>query len=110
MSPSVLVIGATRGLGAALVKQYASQSSAKVYATTRSDAGPSGFSEDIEWLTEIDLMNSSVGDTLVDKLKAKTKAPLDVVVSPAPPFAVPACNIGVWGVQRGRNALLMPLL
>ncbi|KXJ93886.1 oxidoreductase [Microdochium bolleyi] len=80
MSPSVLVIGATRGLGAALVKQYASQSSAKVYATTRADAGPDEFPASVVWLTGVDLMNSSVGDSLVDKLKAKTKAPLDVVI------------------------------
>lgn len=97
MSPSVLVIGATRGLGAALVKQYASQSSTKVYATTRSNAGPSGFPENVEWLTEIDLMNSSVGDTLVAKLKAKTNAPLDVVVRNPPLFAVLTYNVGARG-------------
>lgn len=82
MTLSVLIIGATRGLGAALVKQYASRGqSTKVYATTRKDSAPSsGSPDDVQWLAGIDLMDSSVGDVLVAKLKEKLDGKLDVLV------------------------------
>jgi len=90
MTLSVLIIGATRGLGAALVKQYAPRGqSTKVYATTRNNsAPPSDFPAGVEWLNGIDLMDSSVGDALVTKLKGKLDGKLDVLVGfpifPAP--------------------------
>lgn len=78
--PSVLVVGATRGLGAELVKQYASRDSASsVYATSRSDKKPEGFPENVKWLSNIDLTSSSVGDELTKQLKEEE--PLDTVVS-----------------------------
>jgi NAD(P)-dependent dehydrogenase (short-subunit alcohol dehydrogenase family) len=69
MSP-ILVVGATRGLGAELVKQYAALPDYTVYATTRSNDAPHGFPANIKWLTGIDLMKSDVGDTLVSTLGA----------------------------------------
>ncbi|KAH7037295.1 uncharacterized protein B0I36DRAFT_359013 [Microdochium trichocladiopsis] len=81
MGQSVLVIGATRGLGAALVKQYASQASTHIYATTRRDKRPEGgFPENVKWLTGVDLMDSSVGDALVTGIKAQSEGPLDVLI------------------------------
>lgn len=76
---SVLVVGATRGLGAALVKEYASNPKTLTYATTRSDAAPSGFPDGIKWLSGIDLTNQHVGDNLSSQLEGEK--PLDVVVS-----------------------------
>ncbi|KAK9416697.1 putative Oxidoreductase [Seiridium unicorne] len=83
--PSTLIVGATRGLGAELVKQYASQGSSSVYATSRSDSKPKGFSEDVKWLNNIDLTNPSVGDELVKQLKGEK--PLDTVIITAGYFA-----------------------
>lgn len=77
MSP-VLVVGATRGLGASLAKQYASRPESTVYGTTRSEAAPSGFPENIKWLPEVDLMNPAVGDSLVSLLGGSQ--PLSTVV------------------------------
>lgn len=78
MSP-VLIVGATRGLGASLTKQYAAQSGTTVYGTTRSKAGPEkGFPESVKWLPEVDLMNSKVGDHLVSLLGGSK--PLSAVV------------------------------
>lgn len=77
--PSTLVIGATRGLGAALVKQYASQSATEVYGTTRSSSSPQGFPESVKWLSNIDLTKSDVGESITQQLKGAQ--PLDVVVS-----------------------------
>ncbi|KAF3055140.1 C-factor [Daldinia childiae] len=75
---SVLIIGATRGLGAALVKEYASNPKTLTYATTRSDAAPSGFPDGIKWLSGIDLTNQHVGDNLSSQLEGEK--PIDIVI------------------------------
>jgi NAD(P)-dependent dehydrogenase (short-subunit alcohol dehydrogenase family) len=77
--PGILIVGATRGLGASIIKQYASQESAVVYGTTRSGSPPSGFPENINWLRDIDLMSEDVGGKLVGSLG--NSKPLSTVVS-----------------------------
>lgn len=69
--PNVLVVGATRGLGAALVSYYSQQPSTTVYATSRSSSTSSDPSkpENVHWVTEIDLMSSSCGTKLASSLK-----------------------------------------
>lgn len=79
MGLTALIVGGTRGLGASLVKQYTSQPSSSVFATTRSGSGPSGFSDSVKWLSNIELTKSNVGDEIVKQLQGQ-KA-LDVVVS-----------------------------
>ncbi|KAI1764394.1 oxidoreductase [Hypoxylon sp. FL1150] len=74
---SALIIGATRGLGASLVKEYAANSTS-VFATTRSDIAPSGFPDGVKWLSDIDLTRSNVGENLTGQLKGVQ--PLDVVI------------------------------
>lgn len=66
--PNILIIGATRGLGASLANLYASQSSTTVYGTTRSATGPKGLNEKIIWIPHIDLLDSGVGGRLVNQL------------------------------------------
>ncbi|KAI0130192.1 oxidoreductase [Xylariales sp. AK1849] len=80
--PSALIVGATRGLGASLVKQYAP--SHTVYATTRSDSRPDDFPESVKWLFNIDLTNSNVGDELAKQLSGEKT--LDVVIVTAGRF------------------------
>ncbi|KAI5861090.1 oxidoreductase [Durotheca rogersii] len=75
---SALIIGATRGLGAALVREYASKPSTLVYATTRSRDAPSGFPGGVRWLSNIELTDPKVGDNLTGQLKGVE--PLDVVI------------------------------
>ena len=80
--PSALIVGATRGLGAALVKEYTSQSGTEVYdvyGTTRSSSAPDGFPDSVKWLANIDLNNSDVASSITGQLKGVK--PLDVVVS-----------------------------
>jgi short-subunit dehydrogenase len=69
--PNVLIVGATRGLGAALVSYYSSQPSTTVYATSRSSSPPSESSKtkNVHWLTDIDLMSPSCGTKLASSLK-----------------------------------------
>ena len=68
--PTILIIGATRGLGASLATTYASDSKNIVYGTTRSSSGPSEpkLSKDIKWVPHINLMSPSVGSSLVNQL------------------------------------------
>jgi NAD(P)-dependent dehydrogenase (short-subunit alcohol dehydrogenase family) len=78
MAP-VLIVGATRGLGASLVKQYAAKEGTTVYGTSRSQGTPKGFPESVKWVGEIDLMEPSVGDNLVKQLEGLE--PFSAVVS-----------------------------
>ena len=67
--PSILIVGATRGLGASLVKKYAA-AGWTVYGTTRSAEGPStgGFPAGIQWVPNVDLMQKTVGKSITDFL------------------------------------------
>ncbi len=68
--PNVLIIGATRGLGASLANTYASQPHTIVYGTTRSSSPPSSdkLSKEIIWVPNIDLMSPNCGKSLVNQL------------------------------------------
>lgn len=79
---SVLIVGATRGLGASLAKQYASQASNIVFGTARSASPPENSPKGVTWLHNVDLMQPDVGEKLVGQFE--TKKPLDVVVRTKP--------------------------
>ncbi|KND89840.1 C-factor [Tolypocladium ophioglossoides CBS 100239] len=86
MSP-ILIVGATRGLGASLINQYASEVGALVYGTTRSNIIPSAFPAHVAWLPGVDLMESGVGDRLVELLLlAGGSKPLSTVIITAGHF------------------------
>jgi hypothetical protein len=86
---SILVVGATRGLGAELVKQYHSDHSSTVFATTRSGSAPEGFPEGINWVTNVDLTKPNVGDALTTQIEVQK--PLDAVVGFDPSFRTKLC-------------------
>lgn len=75
---ATLIVGATRGLGASLAKQYASKPSTVVYATTRAASPPAGFPDHIKWLSNVDLTSPDVGENLAKQLQGGQ--PLDNVV------------------------------
>jgi NAD(P)-dependent dehydrogenase (short-subunit alcohol dehydrogenase family) len=67
--PNILIIGATRGLGASVANQYATQQETIVYGTTRSSEAPKkGHNEKIKWVKGIDLNEKGVGKKLVNEL------------------------------------------
>ncbi|KAI1335369.1 oxidoreductase [Xylariaceae sp. FL0016] len=83
--PNILVVGGTRGLGGSLVKQYAADPSNIVYATARTKSAPgASFPELTRWLSDLDLMQSTIGEDIAAQLKGK--GPLDVVVISAGRF------------------------
>lgn len=67
---NILVVGATRGLGLALVKRYASLDSTSVYGTARSEPPLQGSgSMNIKWVSGIDLTKSTCGTDLANQVK-----------------------------------------
>ncbi|RKL28375.1 hypothetical protein BFJ72_g12473 [Fusarium proliferatum] len=60
----ILIVGATRGLGAGLTKKYAEKSENTVYGTTRSSEGPKDSPSGVKWLSDIDLIQSNAGQKL----------------------------------------------
>lgn len=70
--PNILIIGATRGLGASLANAYASKPNTTVFGTTRQDVAPTGkgFDEKIVWVKNVDVADSGVGARLVNQLGA----------------------------------------
>ncbi|KAL9085955.1 MAG: hypothetical protein Q9165_007317 [Trypethelium subeluteriae] len=75
--PKILVVGATRGLGEALAKQYASAGN-QVYGTARSTSAPQeSASFPITWIGNVDVSTESAGKTITDSLKG---VQLDTVI------------------------------
>ncbi|BCS22109.1 oxidoreductase, short chain dehydrogenase/reductase family superfamily [Aspergillus puulaauensis] len=96
MSKNILIIGATRGLGASLRALYASNPSLHVFATTRSDKKP-GSQAQVSWLQNIDLTKPDVGDKLVSQLPSSTK--LATVVISAGYFGLETFDTPDWDKQ-----------
>ena len=94
MAHNVLVIGASRGLGAELVKKYAANG-IHAFATGRSDKSP-GFPKDITYIPSIDIANEDAGATLLKALKG-TK--LDTVIITAGYFATESFDEPKWAEQ-----------
>lgn len=64
----ILIIGATRGLGASLANNYALRESTTVYGTTRAATSPSNLNQNIVWIPNIDVAEEGVGRKLVNQL------------------------------------------
>jgi NAD(P)-dependent dehydrogenase (short-subunit alcohol dehydrogenase family) len=64
--PTILIIGATRGLGASLAALYAAQPHTTVFGTTRSAEGTPN--DGIVWVPSIDVSQEGVGRRLVNQL------------------------------------------
>lgn len=73
---TVLIIGATRNLGAALAKEYAKQPSTIVYATARY-AKPLQHAQNIHWIGGVDISHENAGATLT--LHYNNEFPIDIV-------------------------------
>ena len=68
--PSILIIGATRGLGNALLQHYSSKPSTTVYGTSRTkDTAPKPSGSHVNWIPSIDLTDPSCGTDLASGLK-----------------------------------------
>lgn len=97
---NILLIGATRGLGASLATHYASlPTTSTVYATTRSNSPPDTPSHaKIRWLLNIDISKSDVGDTLTTQIIPDGKI-LDTVIVNAGYFGSESFDEPDWQKQ-----------
>ncbi|KAL3482266.1 hypothetical protein BJX99DRAFT_217666 [Aspergillus californicus] len=96
MSSKVLIVGATRGLGASLRNLYASKPSTHVFATTRSDKEPDAQSG-VSWARNIDLTKSDVGQKLASQLPSSLK--LSTVIITAGYFGLETFDTPDWDKQ-----------
>ena len=91
--PNVLIVGASRGLGADLAKQYASNST--VFATSRSDQTPEA-TQNIVYIPNIDVAQENAGQKLASHIGKKT---LDIVIITAGYFATESFDEPSWDNQ-----------
>jgi len=90
---TILAVGASRGLGASLVKKYAEESKTTVFATVRSAETPKS-TENVTYIPGIDVASESAGSNLVSHLQsAKT---LDVVFITAGYFGKESFDEPSW--------------
>lgn len=95
--PSTLIVGATRGLGKALVSYYATNLLHTVFATARSPNPPaSPVGKDINWIPNIDLSRSTCGQDLAKALNGQT---IDTCIITAGYFATEAFGDAKWEEQ-----------
>jgi short-subunit dehydrogenase len=95
---SILIVGATRGLGAQLVKRYASNPSNTVYGTSRSTTPPSSPSgPNIHWIPSIDLTSPSCGTSLSNALSTKQ---INTTIITAGFFATESLSSPSWTDQQ----------
>jgi NAD(P)-dependent dehydrogenase (short-subunit alcohol dehydrogenase family) len=103
MPLTILVVGATRGLGLSLASQYATAGHT-VYATSRTQTVPSSPPNphpNIHWIPSIDIASPSAGSALAAKIKlSKTPAPtLDIVIITAGYFATETFQRLDWDAE-----------
>lgn len=92
--PNVLIIGATRGLGASLVHKYAAENNGTVFATSRSENAPFN-NKNITVIPGIDLSLESAGAILASHLK-ESQIKLDIVIITAGYFATETFDEPKW--------------
>ena len=95
MAGTVLIVGATRGLGASLAQQYLSKGF-KVLGTARGASPPS--SPKINWIPSIDLTQSGAGASLASACRAH--APIDVTVVTAGTMSVESFDQPDWEAEQ----------
>ena len=98
MASTVLVVGATRGLGAALAKAYAAQPATTVFATTRAQTAPSApAGPNIHWIPSVDISSPTAGPTLASHLRNHGKqVQLDVTIITAGYFGTETFDAPDW--------------
>ena len=91
----VLVVGATRGLGAELAKKYAADVKNTVLATSRSDKTEAFHN--VKWIPNIDVAAKNAGIKLAEG--CKTHGPLDIVIITAGYFATETFDQPDWDAE-----------
>ncbi|KAJ5692933.1 hypothetical protein N7462_002356 [Penicillium macrosclerotiorum] len=96
MTNNILIVGATRGLGAALATLYSNDPANRVFGTTRSASAPANESS-VTWLTGIDVSRHNVGQNLIAQIPAATT--LSTVIITAGYFGFETFDSPDWEKQ-----------
>ncbi|KAJ4335193.1 hypothetical protein N0V87_006347 [Didymella glomerata] len=84
--PAILIVGATRGLGASLVKLYASNSDNYVFATARTSDPPAN-NKNIAYIPGVDIASPDAGSKVIRFLNTRGVSRLDAIIITAGYFA-----------------------
>ena len=95
MSKIALVVGATRGLGASIVKEYAARGDT-VLGTSRSN--PPGSTDNVIYIGNIDVATESAGSDLASAVK-KLVPKVDILVITAGYFGTESFDEPSWDKQ-----------
>ncbi|KAK7703489.1 hypothetical protein SLS57_010927 [Botryosphaeria dothidea] len=80
-TPRVLVVGASRGLGAALLHQYTQKSpSPSVFGTARQAEAPTSSPANVNWIKNVDVSKPDAGSAIVDGYKAYENSSIDILI------------------------------
>ena len=92
--PNILVVGATRGLGASLLHTYSTGPNVYVFGTSRDSDTPTA-SHNINYIPGIDVAEEAAGSRLVNAIKP-TGETLDVVIVTAGYFGTESFDAPNW--------------
>lgn len=90
------VVGATRGLGKALVDHYASEPHTYVFATARYDA-PQQHPSNVRWLSNVDISKEVAGRNITGQYGGE--GPLDILFVTAGYFELESLDKPKWDAE-----------
>ena len=94
---AVVIVGATRGLGASLVKNYAARSSTHVFGTSRGSDTPKA-ADNVTYIPGIDVATESAGSQLASAIN-KTGKQLDLAIISAGYFGKESFDEPNWDAE-----------
>lgn len=97
--PTILVVGATRGLGASIVQEYAADVNNHVLATARASKPPSS-TKNITYIPSIDLESPEAGSNVLKFLETQSIFHLDIVIITAGYFATESLKEPSFSAQE----------
>ncbi|KAH0541228.1 hypothetical protein FGG08_004284 [Glutinoglossum americanum] len=92
--PTILIIGATRGLGSALLSAYAAHPTNTIYGTTRSPTAPPSPPSNTHWIPSIDLLLPTAASAIASAIP-KTH-PIDILIISAGIFPKESLGAVDW--------------
>ncbi|KAH7071729.1 hypothetical protein FB567DRAFT_584355 [Paraphoma chrysanthemicola] len=97
--PTILVVGATRGLGASIVKTYAANPDNRVLATARS-SNPPANAQNIAYISGIDIAEPDASSKLLQYLQSSKTSHLDLLIITAGFFATESLEEPSFSAQE----------
>ncbi|KAF1914594.1 hypothetical protein BDU57DRAFT_519677 [Ampelomyces quisqualis] len=97
--PTILVVGATRGLGASIVQFYAEDASNHVFATART-SNPPANTKNVAYIPSIDIASPEASSILIHYLESRKISKIDIVIVTAGYFATESIQEPSFSAQE----------